>query len=117
MKLLCLPGRMGASLLARALACVLSVMLPLPALAVTNATPTAAPVVLMTEIEMGVIERFTSTSIQVGGKTFFLPAAAAVYDRDGNRLAAPRIELGAQVKFTLTDERPRQRIKQLWLIQ
>ena len=115
MKLLCYSGR----LLGPVLACVLMLSLvpSLPALAVTDATPTAAPVVLMTEIEMGVIERFTSTSIQVGGKTFFLSAATPVYDRDGNRLAAPRIELGTQVKFTLADERPRQRIKQLWLIQ
>lgn len=111
MKPFCLSGAWLTLLLP------LIALLPLPALAVTNATPTAAPVVLMTELEMGVVERFTSTSIQVGGKTLFLSVATPIYDRDGNRLAAPRIAPGTRVKFTLSDESTRQRIKELWLIQ
>ena len=113
MKPLCLSG----PTLAAGLAPMLALMLSLPAQAVTNATPTAAPLVLMTEMEMGIVERLTSTSIQVGGKTLFLSVATPVYDRDGNRLSAPRMAPGARVKFTLVNDTARQRIKELWLIE
>ena len=95
---------------------VLTLSLPaLPAQAVTIVAPSEAPKVLMTDIEIGVVERFTSTSIQVGGRTFFWSPATPVYDRNGNRLGAPRIEPGTPVKFTLADETSRQRIKELWI--